>query len=315
MEVYTPLVSIIIPVYNGSNYLKNAIDSAVGQTYPNIEIIIVNDGSNDNGMTRKVALSYGESVKYFEKENGGCASALNYGIMQMHGDWFSWLSHDDTYYPQKIEKSIDVIRANCLQNEKYLIYCASDLIDDCGKKIFHPAAKNIGKLMPIEFFYFLLFDHSVNGCALIIRKETLQEVGQFDEGLKYTLDFDYWLRASINGYGLFSFRECLCSNRVHREQVSVIYKDRLKPDIKKQLVKMGKIILNTNIDCEYNKALWLYTYSRNYYDEFKIFNSILEKKHTKRINLIFRVIMIRVMYILSTSVKFIYKVTFKRGMN
>ena len=73
-------VSIIIPVYNGSNYLKEAIESALAQTYDNVEVLVVNDGSNDGGATEQIALSYGERIRYFKKENGGVASALNVGI-------------------------------------------------------------------------------------------------------------------------------------------------------------------------------------------------------------------------------------------
>ena len=98
-----PLVSIVIPVYNGSNYLAEAIDSALNQTYDNVEIIVVNDGSKDEGKTRDVALKYGNKIRYFEKENGGVASALNFGVKQMSGEYFSWLSHDDFYTPHKIE--------------------------------------------------------------------------------------------------------------------------------------------------------------------------------------------------------------------
>ena len=67
----TPKVSIVIPVFNGSNYLREALDSALAQTYTNCEVIVVNDGSNDNGKTREIALSYGNKIRYFEKENGG----------------------------------------------------------------------------------------------------------------------------------------------------------------------------------------------------------------------------------------------------
>ncbi len=73
-------ISIIIPVYNGSNYLRHAIDSALRQDYPNFEVIVVNDGSNDNDETEKITLSYGDKIRYFKKENGGVATALNYGI-------------------------------------------------------------------------------------------------------------------------------------------------------------------------------------------------------------------------------------------
>ena len=105
-----PLVSIVIPVYNGANYMREAIDSALAQTYSNIEIIVVNDGSNDDGKTREIALSYGDKIRYFEKDNGGVSTALNLGIQNMRGKYFSWLSHDDVYLPDKVQAEIDALR-------------------------------------------------------------------------------------------------------------------------------------------------------------------------------------------------------------
>ena len=93
-----PKFSIIIPVYNGSNYLEEAINSALAQTYQNIEIVVVNDGSNDGGKTETIARSFGDKIRYFSKENGGVSSALNFGIKQMTGEWFAWLSHDDSFF-------------------------------------------------------------------------------------------------------------------------------------------------------------------------------------------------------------------------
>ena len=66
-NTFNPLVSIVIPVYNGSNFLAQAIDTALDQTYKNIEIVVVNDGSKDEGATEKVALLYGDKVKYYSK--------------------------------------------------------------------------------------------------------------------------------------------------------------------------------------------------------------------------------------------------------
>ena len=82
-----PLVSIVIPVYNGSNFLRDAIDSALAQTYPRVEVIVVNDGSTDGGATEAIAKSYGSRIRYFAKENGRVASAVNYGIANMNGDY------------------------------------------------------------------------------------------------------------------------------------------------------------------------------------------------------------------------------------
>lgn len=137
---YRPLVSIIIPVYNGGNYLKLAIESALAQTYKNIEVLVINDGSTDND-TRKIALSYGDKIRYFEKENGGVSSALNYGITLMNGEWFSWLSHDDEYFPDKIEKQIKLVRTiNESDVDRTLIYSSFVLIDSNGRMCVRVAA-------------------------------------------------------------------------------------------------------------------------------------------------------------------------------
>ena len=103
-----PKVSIVIPVYNGADYMREAIESALNQTYENCEVIVVNDGSTDE--TEQIALSYGNKIRYFAKENGGVSTALNVGIEKMTGEYFAWLSHDDVYYPWKIEKQINVLR-------------------------------------------------------------------------------------------------------------------------------------------------------------------------------------------------------------
>ena len=107
-DKFNPLVSIIIPVYNGENYLREAIDSALAQTYKNIEIIVVNDGSKDK--TDEICKSYGSRIRYFKKENGGVSTALNLGIKKMNGEYFSWLSHDDLYYDDKIKVEVDYLR-------------------------------------------------------------------------------------------------------------------------------------------------------------------------------------------------------------
>ena len=128
MEQFHPLVSIIIPVYNGANFLAQAIDSALSQTYDNIEILVINDGSTDNGATEQIALSYGNKVRYFNKRNGGVSSALNLGIEKMQGEYFSWLSHDDLYEPEKIKKQIEVLQG-LPDHNKTIIMCADRLID------------------------------------------------------------------------------------------------------------------------------------------------------------------------------------------
>lgn len=104
-----PTVSIVIPVYNGSNYLRDAIDSALAQDYGRCEVIVVNDGSRDGGRTKAICRSYGNRIRYVERENGGVAAALNTGILEMKGDYFCWLSHDDVFFPNKVSMQIQSI--------------------------------------------------------------------------------------------------------------------------------------------------------------------------------------------------------------
>ena len=142
-------VSVIIPVYNGSNFLESAIESVINQTYNNIEIIVVNDGSNDNGKTKKIAEKYLGKIRYFEKPNGGVATALNLGLRLMTGDFFAWLSHDDFYHPDKIQKSVDAINKETSRR----IVITDYLIDNIttGSKSSSQLKKSIPEICPLLF--------------------------------------------------------------------------------------------------------------------------------------------------------------------
>ena len=132
MEYFNPKVSIIIPVYNGANYMREAIDSALAQSYNNFEVIVINDGSTDN--SEEIALSYGTKIRYFAKPNGGVSTALNLGIANMVGDYFSWLSHDDLYLKDKISTQIQFLSQ--LENkDSSIIYGDWHAIDKNGFKL------------------------------------------------------------------------------------------------------------------------------------------------------------------------------------
>lgn len=232
MEVkkYLPKVSIVIPAYNASNYLAEAIDSALAQTYSNVEIIVINDGSDDNGATRKIALSYGESIQYFEKENGGSSSALNMGISKMSGEWFSWLSHDDLYMPQKIEKQIEYINLleiNVCDIPRHIFFSASELIDAQGKVIHSIREEKVCAFSKkVESFAhngYLVAEptvYSFHGCSCLIHKKAFADIGLFDENLRLLNDLDMWFRMYIANYKVHYIPEILVKGRVHAKQVS-----------------------------------------------------------------------------------------------
>lgn len=207
-------VSIIIPVYNGSNYLKEAIDSALAQTYKNIEIIVVNDGSTDGGKTSAVAKSYGDKIRYFEKENGGVSTALNYGIEKMTGKYFSWLSHDDRYYPNKVEFQMNSIKD---YDENTILYSNCDLIDENSVK-FSDFKLNHDLLTKKPDY--ALLRGAINGITLLIPKKAFDEYGKFDEKLRCTQDYEMWFRM-LDKYTFVHQEEIIASSRVHSRQVSV----------------------------------------------------------------------------------------------
>lgn len=233
MFSYEPKVSIVIPAYNASNYLAEAIDSALAQTYKNIEIIVVNDGSKDDGATAKVALSYGDKIRYFEKENGGSSSAMNLGIRMMTGDWFSWLSHDDLYYPNKIFEELKYINSLNINFEdadelqSHLVFASADLINESGKIIKKFSKKEIAKasakINAVDGNIRLIAEpiqSGFHGCSCLIHKKAFEKIGLFDENLRLLNDMDLWFRFYSKGYKIHYLPMTLVKGRVHAKQVS-----------------------------------------------------------------------------------------------
>jgi len=212
---FNPKVSIVIPVYNGSNYLKEAIDSALSQTYENTEVIVINDGSNDNNKTDKICKSYGNKIRYFKKENGGVASALNMGIEKMKGEYFSWLSHDDVYYPEKVEKQIQYL-SRLENNSNIVLYANYELIDKDSNFIKRVELNHEELLEKPEY---ALLRGCINGITLLIPKSAFEKYGKFDESLKVTQDYDMWRRI-IKTYEFVHMDEIYTKTRIHSKQDS-----------------------------------------------------------------------------------------------
>ena len=182
-----PLVSIVIPVYNGGNYLRQAIDSALNQTYPGVEVLVINDGSTDHGVTEQIALSYGNQIRYFSKPNGGVASALNMGLQEMHGVWFAWLSHDDIFTPDRLTSDMQIAEEH---PEARVIFCRAKTINASGQ-ITGTVKYPIGYVTnPCE----ALALGGVIMCAMTIQHRCFDVVGNFNEKNYTTQDTEMTLR-------------------------------------------------------------------------------------------------------------------------
>lgn len=218
---YHPLVTILIPVYNGSRFVKDAIDSALAQTYDNFEILVVNDGSTDN--TEEVLKEYGNKIRFISKPNGGVSTALNVGIENMRGEWLSWLSHDDRYLPNKLLHQVQKLNEimDCgVDIKKVILYCNNERIDVNGNFIskkghIYDENESIKDSMLNNIRHY-----NICGCAVLVPKHAFDAVGGFRVEIPTCSDADMWYRMMFAGYRFVFMNEVLVQSRQHQGQVS-----------------------------------------------------------------------------------------------
>lgn len=254
-----PKVSIVIPVYNGSNYLSHAIDCALGQTYENIEVLVINDGSSDGGVTEQIALTYGDRIRYYSKPNGGVSSALNYGIARMTGDYFSWLSHDDAYSPTKVADAVELLKNSGQLYQKTIAYTSGNYIDQAGNvmKPFRHRFEAGRRYSPEEMIEYAVTSGTLNGCCMLIPRSAFEELGGLEESLRYSQDTLMWYTLYFGGYGLISDEKENVMYRLHGGQVS---KNRRDLFLKDSMVIAQKIAPDLGKYSSRSKNL-LYCYS------------------------------------------------------
>jgi glycosyltransferase involved in cell wall biosynthesis len=212
--LFRPKVSIVMPVYNGANYLGVALRSVLNQSYRNLEVIVVDDGSTDN--TEQIVKSFTDKrLKYIKKANGGVASALNKGIEAMTSDYFCWLSHDDVFARHKIKRQV---RAYWRFRRTKDVILISDyrLIDRHGVLITSVCLDH--DLIAAKPAY-AVFRGLVHGCSIFAPRRLFDEIGKFDEALPYTQDYDLWLRA-LGEFRFVHMQKFLIKSRWHPEQSS-----------------------------------------------------------------------------------------------
>jgi glycosyltransferase involved in cell wall biosynthesis len=202
----SPRVSIIIPTHNRSQLLRAAIDSVLAQTYPAIEIIVVDDGSTDD--TASVMAQYAGQVTYIRQDNAGVAAARNTGFRASSGEYINFLDDDDTFMPTKIGRQVKVLEAH---PEVGLVHCRHQHVDEAGVPL------DAGWSVPEGH----VLKELVCGCFLVvhaplIRRQCLEQVGLFDETLPWTADWDLWLRIALAGYPFAHIQEPLCMYRIQR---------------------------------------------------------------------------------------------------
>jgi glycosyltransferase involved in cell wall biosynthesis len=198
-----PLVSVIIPTYNRASLICDAIDSVSRQTYPHVEIIVVDDGSTDDTQGRLAP--YRDRVRVIAQENAGPAVARNKGLEAAGGEIVAWLDSDDTWLPTKLERQVDLMRRAgpsvpcCLCN-------ASMLFPDGGRVTTFEYAglspsldeglwSNVAEIFATRFVLFAQ--------TAAIRREVIDRIGGFDEELRFHEDHEFPLRLALEGAWAF----------------------------------------------------------------------------------------------------------------
>ena len=211
------LVSVVIPVFNSEKFLKDSIESVLDQTYKNIEIIVVDDGSTDNSL--KILHSYRDKIQIISQENKGLAVSLNSGIKAMKGNWFKWFSPDDILLPHAIDFLVNEAKK---LSENTIVYSNWELIDETGKTLRSFSESNYNELSPFDFIVRLLDGQQINVNTCIIPSLLFKKgCNIIDLKEPAAIDYDFFLRAAIfYQTKFFLVPKTLLKYRIHSQQLS-----------------------------------------------------------------------------------------------
>ena len=206
-----PLVSVIIPVFNGTNYLADAVESVLEQTYENVELLVVDDGST-NG-TWELIQSFDDRVRGIHKKNGGVATALNRGIEAANGSYIAWLSHDDLFLPNKLQLQVAYLEEIA---EACACYTDFRVIDSHGMTLRDVVTPSLSRAELRRHLFGHMF---INGSTMLIDRECFDRLGGFREDLKTTQDAEMWFRI-LDHWEIGRVPEILGLQRTHPGQGS-----------------------------------------------------------------------------------------------
>jgi glycosyltransferase involved in cell wall biosynthesis len=208
-----PLVSAIIPNYNYSRFVSQAVDSALRQTYPNVEVIVVDDGSKDNSI--EILQKFGDKIRLVQQKNAGVSAARNNGVAHSNGEFLAFLDADDFWMPEKIEKQVDLFLK---KPELGLVHVGVLDINEHDEP-FRTWENGQEGWVAEEF---LLLSRPVvfgGGSGLMVSHKAFTAIGGFDTELATAADWDLFYRLSCL-YPIGFVPEVLLTYRFHNSNMS-----------------------------------------------------------------------------------------------
>ncbi|MBD2017365.1 glycosyltransferase [Microcoleus sp. FACHB-53] len=182
-----PLVSVVIPVFNGEKTIRETIESVLNQTLTDFELLVINDGSQD-GTLDIVERIPDSRIQVFSYPNAGQSTSRNRGIEIAKGDYISFIDADDLWTPDKLEAQLQALQAN---PKAGVAYSWTDWIDESSQLL---GKGSYNTEQGAVFTKLLLNDFVANGSNVLIRRQALTEVGGFDPSVTPAEDWDLWLR-------------------------------------------------------------------------------------------------------------------------
>jgi glycosyltransferase involved in cell wall biosynthesis len=184
-----PLVSVVIATYNMARFLPLALRSALDQSYENMEVLVIDDGSQDDTQAAMAPFRGDHRVRYIFQQNGGQASAKNHGIRQAQGEYVAFLDADDLWTPDKLERQMPLFLRSPAVG---IVYSRVACIDEAGREL---------RIEGYDLFRGrvsgpLLISNFIGFGTSVVRKECFDRLGSFDESIGMGIDYDLWLRFS-----------------------------------------------------------------------------------------------------------------------
>ena len=206
MENSNPLISVIIPVYNGETYLAEAIESTLSQTYRPLDIIIVDDGSTDNSS--RIAKTYIPHVRYQYQPNAGVGSAMSTGVELAKGEYLAFLDSDDLWVREKLIKQMTVFTQNPLVDvvfSKIEQFYSSDMLPALRKK-YRYAEK-------------IVDGYCVD--TMLVKRDVFIKVGNFNPDLRTVAFIDWYTRAKDLDLSIKMVPVVMARRRIHNKNMGI----------------------------------------------------------------------------------------------
>jgi len=207
-ERQQPLVSVIIPAYQAAERIRETLDSVFAQTYPNFEVLLVNDGSPDTEALEQAIRSYGARLIYIRQENRGPSGARNTAIRTARGKYIACLDSDDIYLPEHLARLVPLLEEQALD----LVYCDSYFMKD-GVQVGRSFERQ-PQSPPVTFEKLLTEECAVTTSAVVASRQAMIDAGLFDEHYRRSEDFDLWVRMSFRGAKMDLLRQVGIEHRL-----------------------------------------------------------------------------------------------------